>query len=136
MEKFNKLIYYLYALDAFAGDIHYSCHGESFYGKHLFADRIRENLYDYIDQIKEICILGEEEEPLPSGEYFSRATSLIPQKSKDDLENFRSMQALMLNTLTHIEDMDGLTRGEENLIGNIAQDVQNNLGLVNLQVKE
>lgn len=42
----------------------------------------------------------------------------------------------MLNTLTHIEGMDGMTTGEENLIGNIAQDIQNNLGLVNLQVKE
>lgn len=136
MEKFNKLICYLLALANFAKDIHYSCHGESFYGKHLFADRIRENLYDYIDQIKEICILGNDEEPLPSGEYLSRATSLIPQKSADDLENFHSMKALMLNTLTHIEGIDGMTRGEENLIGNIAQDIQNNLGLVNQQVKD
>lgn len=136
MEKFNKLICYLLALANFAKDIHYSCHGPSFYGEHLFADRIRENLYDFIDQIKEICILGNEEEPLPSREYLSRATSLIPQKSNDDLENFRSMKALMLNTLTHIEGIDGMTRGEENLIGNIAQDIQNNLGLVNQQVKE
>lgn len=137
MEKFNKLICYLLALANFAKDIHYSCHGESFYGKHLFADRIQENMYEYIDQIKEICILGNDEEPLPSGEYLSRATSLIPAKSdNDDLENFRSMKALMLNTLTHIESMDGMTVGEENLIGNIAQDVQNNLGLVNQQVKE
>lgn len=136
MEKFNKLICYLLALANFAKDIHYSCHGAVFYGEHLFADRIQENMYEYIDQIKEICILGNEEEPLPSGEYISRAANLIPQKSKIDLENFRSMKALMLNTLTHIEGMDGMTRGEENLIGNIAQDIQNNLGLVNLQVKE
>lgn len=135
MEKFNKLICYLLALANFAKDIHYSCHGDAFYGKHLFADRIQENLYEFIDQIKEICILGNEEEPLPSGEYLSRATSLIPPKSDNDLENFKNMQALMLNTLTHIESMDGLTVGEENLIGNVAQDIQNNLGLVNLQVK-
>lgn len=135
MEKFNKLICYLLALANFAKDIHYSCHGDAFYGKHLFADRIQENMYEFIDQIKEICILGNNEEPLPSGEYLSRATSLIPQKSNDDLENFKSMQALMLNTLTHIENMESLTVGEENLVGNIAQDIQNNLGLVNLQVK-
>ncbi len=135
MEKFNKLICYLLALANFAKDIHYSCHGDAFYGKHLFADRIQDNMYEFIDQVKEICILGNNEEPLPSGEYLSRATSLIPQKSGDDLENFKSIQTLMLNTLTHIENMEGLTVGEENLIGNIAQDIQNNLGLVNLQVK-
>lgn len=136
MEKFNKLICYILALANFAKDIHYSCHGESFYGKHEFADRIQENLYEYIDQIKEIGILGNDEEPLPSGEYLSRATSLIPRKSNEDSENFRSMKALMLNTLTHLEGMDGMTVGEENLIGNIAQDIQNNLGLVNLQIKD
>lgn len=136
MEKFNKLICFLLALANFAKDIHYSCHGESFYGKHLFADRIQKNLYEFIDQIKEICILSNDEEPLPSGEYLLKATSYIPAKAADDRENFKSMQALMLNTLTHIESMDGLTIGEENLIGNIAQDIQNNLGLVNLQCKD
>ena len=136
MEKFNKLICYLLALATFAKDIHYSCHGESFTVS-IICRPYQENMYEYIDQIKEICILGNDEEPLPSGEYLSRATSLIPAKSdNDDLENFRSMKALMLNTLTHIESMDGMTVGEENLIGNIAQDVQNNLGLVNQQVKE
>lgn len=137
MDKFNKLIYFLIAIANFAKDIHYSAHGESFYGKHLFVDRIQENMYEFIDQIKEVCILGNNEEPLPSGEYLTRATSLIPAKDdNDDLANFRSMQNLMIRTLTHIEGMDGMTVGEENLIGNIAQDIQNNLGLVNRQVKE
>lgn len=136
MEKFNKLICYLLALANFAKDIHYSCHGDAFYGKHEFADRLADGEDNYIDQIKEICILGNDEEPLPSGEYLSRATSLIPLKSDKDRENFFSMKALMLNALTHLEEMDGMTRGEENLIGNIAQDIQQNLGLVNRQVKE
>lgn len=92
-------------------------------------------MYEFIDQIKEICILGNEEEPLPSGEYLLRATSLIPARTEMDIENFKSMQALMLKTLTLIEGMNNLTIGEENLIGNIAQDIQNNLGLVNRQVK-
>lgn len=52
MIEINKLICYLIALQNFAKDIHYSCYGEAFYGKHLFADRLQEDLYDYVDQIR------------------------------------------------------------------------------------
>lgn len=136
MEKINQLICYLLAIQNFAKDIHYSCHGESFYSKHIFADRIQDGLYDYIDQLKEICLLGNEIEPLPSGEYLSRATSLIPLKTDSDLNNFKSMKDLLIDSLALIEGLDNLTKGEENLIGAIAQDLQNMLGLINLQVKD
>lgn len=136
MEKFNKLICYLLAVQNFAKDIHYSCKGPSFYGKHEFADRIQDGWYNYIDLIKEVCILGYDQEPLPSGEYLSRATSLIPLKETDDKINFQHIQNLLIVVLQHIEEMEGLTKGEENLIGAIAQDLQQMLGLVNRQVKE
>ena len=124
------------AIASFAKDIHYNAKGSAFYSKHLLADRIQENIYDYIDQIKEILFLAADKDPLPSGEYLSRATSLIPAIADDDKTNFISMQTLIVVTLQHIEEFDGLTKGEENLIGAIAQDLQNSLGLINLQIKE
>ena len=136
MEEINKLIEYLIAICNFSKDIHYNCKGESFYSKHLLADRIQENLNEYLDQIKEIFFLASYKEPLPSGEYLSRATSLIPQIANEDKTNFVSMQNLLVVTLEHIESLQDLTKGEENLIGAIAQDLQNSLGLVNLQVKD
>lgn len=135
MDNIHNLISSLIAISNFAKDIHYSCHGEAFYGKHLFADRIQDNLYDYIDQIKEICLLGNEIEPLPSAEYLKSAITLIPSKTHIDTHNFENMKELVINTLALIEDTENLTKGEENLIGNIAQDLQNNLGLINLQLK-
>lgn len=135
-DEFNKLIVYLLAIANFAKDIHYSCHGESFYGKHLFADRIQENLSQFIDQIKEICLLGNEVEPLNSAEYLKQAAEIIPVKNpEEDRANFKEMQNLMIETLSLIDNMRNMTKGEENLVGNIAQDLQNNLGLLNLQVK-
>lgn len=136
MEEINKLIEYLIAICSFSKDLHYNSKGEAFYSKHLLADRIQENLSEYIDQIKEIFFLAGDKEPLPSGEYLSRATSLIPQIASEDKTNFISMQNLLIVTLQHIETLENLTKGEENLIGAIAQDLQNNLGLVNLQVKD
>lgn len=135
MESINKLIEYLIAIQNFAKDIHYNSKGDAFYGKHLLADRIQENLSEYLDQIKEVFFLASDKEPLPSGEYLSRATSLIPEIAPEDKTNFKSMQNLIVVTLQHIEGLTDLTKGEENLIGAIAQDLQNSLGLINLQIK-
>ena len=135
MDNINLLIEYLIAIQNFAKDIHYNCKGEAFYSKHLLADRIGDNLADYIDQIKEVFFMASDREPLPSGEYLSRATSLIPQV-EDDKQNFESMRNLLVNALQHIETIENLTKGEENLIGGIAQDLQTSLALVNFQIKE
>ncbi len=139
MENINKLICYLLAIANFAKDIHYTCKGEAFYGKHLLADRIQDALYDFIDRIKETCLLGNEVLPLPSGEYLARAMNLLPQVTDDDKSNFQSMQKLLIDSLVLMQEMLKETdtpRAEVSLIDGIAQDLQGKLGLVNLQVKD
>lgn len=134
MEKVNNLICSLIAIQNFSKDIHYNAKGEAFYSKHLLADRVQENISDYIDRIKEVAILGNDEKTLPSGEYLSRATSLIPELSKEDKENFQSLENLIVNTLMLLQDMES-TMGEDNLYGEIAENLQNSLGLINRQIK-
>lgn len=139
MDNINKLICYLIAISNFAKDIHYRCHDEAFYSKHLLADRIYEGLYDFIDEIKETCMLGNDILPLPSGEYLARAMNLLPQVTDDDKSNFQSMQKLLIDCLVLMQEMLKETdtpRAEISLIDNIAQNLQQKLGLVNLQVKD
>lgn len=136
MENINKLIEYLIAIENYAKDIHYNCRGDAFYSKHLLCDRISDNLSGYIDSIKEIFYLAADKQPLPSGEYLSRATSLIPQISYNDKDSFKLLSVLLVTTLQHIEEIKDLTKGEENLIGAIAENLQTSLGLVNQQVKD
>lgn len=137
IEKINKLICYLIAIQQFAKDIHYSCHGEAFYGKHLFADRIYKGWNGYIDDLKEICILGHGYAPLPSSEYLKGAIELIPSLVvNDDRPNFLNIHSLIESCMNFIETLDNLSKGDENLIGAIAQDLQQNYGLLNLQVEE
>ena len=135
MENINKLIAQLIAICNYAKDIHYNAKGDAFYSKHLLADRIQDNISEYIDQIKEICFLGNDVETLPSAEYLLKATSYIPAIQEDDKANFKSLEMLIVSTLATIEGLEG-TKGEENLYGNIAQDLQNSLGLINRQIKE
>ena len=134
MNNKNNLICYLIAIQSFCKDIHYNSKGDAFYSKHLFADRIQENISDYIDRIKEVCILGNNEQTLPSGEYLSRATSFIPEIQKNDKDNFESLEQLILDTLILIQKFDSVSIGEDNLYGTIAEDLQNSLGLINRQV--
>lgn len=125
--KIDNLICYLLAIANYAKDIHYRCGGASFYGQHLLADRFVDNLYDYIDQLKEICLLGHAMDPELSGVYLRKAADLIPLQP-----SFKNMGGLMLQCLQEIERIDGISKGDENLIGAIAQDIQNNVGLLNI----
>lgn len=134
MDKVNNLICSLIAIQNFCKDIHYNSKGEAFYSKHLLADRVQDNISDYIDRIKEVAILGNDEKTLPSGEYLSRATSLIPDVAEEDKDNFKSLENLIVNTLMALQNMEA-TLGESNLYGAIAEDLQNSLGLINRQIK-
>lgn len=126
-ELIDNLIVHLMAISHYAKDIHYNCSGDNFYGNHLFADRIAENLSDYIDQLKEICLLGHNLNPFNSKVYLSEAMRLIP-----DGANFGTIKRLMIDTLALIEQIKDISKGDENLIGAIAQDIQNNVGLINI----
>lgn len=123
----DKLIVNLLGIYNTAKDIHYSCSGPNFYGDHLLSDRIAENINEYIDQLKEICLLGRGYEPLKSYDYLVRVVDVIPHTS-----NFLNIKGLMENTLIHIEKLEDLSKADENLIGAIAQDIQNNIGLLNI----
>lgn len=123
----DDLITYLLAIANYAKDIHYNCSGPNFYGDHLFADRFVEGIYEYIDQLKEVCLLGHNFKPLHSSEYLKRASEIIPAGA-----DFKAIRTLMVDTLVVIENIRGVSRGDENLIGAIAQDVQNNVGLLNI----
>ena len=63
-----------------------------------------------------------------------QAINFIPAITENDQENFKSLENLLVITLANIEQLEG-TKGEENLFGAIAQDLQNSLGLINRQVK-
>ena len=126
------------AIQNFAKDIHYSCGGDAFYGKHLLADRIYDGLDDFIDGIKETCLLGNDILPLPSGEYLAKAMNLLPAPEQDDKKNFEAMQKLLIDCLVLMQEMLQETdtpRAEVSLIDGIAQDLQGKLGLVNRQVE-
>lgn len=124
---FDNLIVHLLAIANYAKDIHYNCSGPNFYGEHLFADRFVDDIYEYIDQIKEICLLGHNFKPLHSSEYLSQTSTVIPAGA-----DFKLMRTLMVDALVIIEQMRDISRGDENLIGAIAQDIQNNVGLINI----
>jgi hypothetical protein len=42
------------------------------------------------------------------------------------------MRELLTDTLEIIEHITGVSKGDDNLLGAIAQDLQNNIGLINI----
>lgn len=119
------------AIERYAKDLHYDCIGPNFYSDHEFADRFTINIEDYLDQLKEVSLLGNGYKPLRSSVYMHLAADLIPVKP-----SFRGMRVLMIDALGVIDDITTLRRGDEDLIGSIARNIQNNVGLLNIMFGE
>lgn len=133
-EQIDNLIVSLIAIKEFSKDIHYTAHGDAFYSKHLLVDKF--NFDDAIDLVKETCLLGNDERPHASVEYLQRAINQlsIPEENNDK-KNFEILLDLINNTLNQINTIELKNKADENVIGGIAQDLQQYKGLINLQVE-
>lgn len=134
MEQINQLIVYLLVISHFSKDIHYTAHGETFYAKHLLVDKFKFD--DHIDLLKECCLLGNGERPLSAKNYLTKAIPLLVEpKENDDKDNFEILNGYIEQALDLINKMSVLSKADENVIGGIAQDLQQYNGLINLQVE-
>lgn len=133
-EDIDNLIVNLIAIKEFSYDIHYTAHGSAFYAKHIFVEKF--NFNESIDLLKECCLLGRGLRPLASVEYLQRAINKlsIPEEN-DDNRNFKVLESMISGTLRIIETIQDLTKADENVIGGIAQDLQQYKGLINLQIE-
>ena len=127
----KDLIGYLEAIRQTCKDWHYSASGDSFYSDHLLADRIGEPISGFIDSVKEVCFLGNEVEA-PKSKDVAVALVLI---LKDDIEPKQlpdEVCRLINLALYHIEELSktGIMQGEINLLGNIAENLQQSKGLL------
>ena len=130
---FHFLVTYLIALQAYAKDFHYYCKS---FGKHLYADIVQDDLYDYIDQIKENVMLGSDILPLSSKQYLSVAAMLVPPITDDDLQNLTMLKGLIDFGRTFINGFEGSTRGENALLDEIAGHLDKASGLAFLQLRK
>ena len=134
-EQIDNLIVQLVVIKEFSKDIHYTCHGEAFYAKHLLVDKF--DWDEHIDLLKECCLLGNAERPLDSKTYLEKAIEKLPIPSlKDDKENFDLLDNMILTAMMNINLIQNLSNADENVIGGIAQDLQQYKGLINLQIED
>ena len=133
-EQIDNLIVSLISIKEFSRDIHYTAHGDAFYSKHILVDKF--NFDESIDLLKECCLLGNDERPHASAEYLQRAINKlsIPEE-KNDKKNFETLLELINDTLNQINTIELNNKADENVIGGIAQDLQQYKGLINLQVE-
>lgn len=130
-QSIDRLIVLLVAIENAAKDIHYTCSGSNFYGNHLLADRIGDGIDDFLDQLKETCLLGHNLQPLLSAIYLKQASDIIPT-----VPNFVSLKELMVKCLIELEHIDGVARGDSKLLDDIGCQIQNNIGLLNIMQGE
>ena len=133
MDDINNLIVQLIVINNFNYDIHYTAHGDAFYSKHIFVEKF--NFDDEIDKLKEVALLGMNLRPLSSNKYLFEASKLLVDiNEQDDKANFIKLIEYVKNTLDNIENIKSESRGVNALLDNIAEKLQQYLGLLNLQV--
>lgn len=134
-EQIDDLIVQLITIREFSKDIHYTCHGEAFYAKHLLVDKFGWD--EHIDLLKECCLLGKDERPMPGREYLDNAQKMLAKPAiNDDKLNFVKLVSYINGALQIISEAKDLSKADENVIGGIAQDLQQYKGLINLQIEE
>ena len=135
-EKFNDLIALLVAIANYAKDIHYNCGGSAAYSKHLFADLLEDDLYTFIDEIKENVFLSNGQEPLSSRVYLTAASLLIPPVDvPSDFLKFVKIKNLIDKCSELLETFGGVGRGANALLDDIAGHMDKCKGLLHLQLK-
>ena len=133
MDRFHFLIVYLIALQAFAKDFHYYCKS---FGEHLYADLVQDDLYTYIDQIKENVMLGSGILPYSSKRYLASAGALVPPVSNDDKQNLLMLKSLIGLGQEIVNDIEGTNRGQNALLDEIAGHLDKAAGLAFLQLRK
>jgi len=128
-----ELLQRLTAINSYAKDCHYNYQS---FGQHLLADKNQDELIEGKDLVNEVCYLGLGMDTPASEEVLEGALKFIPEVSKGDQVNLARLKLLVKTTLVYIQEMKLETRGVENLIGGIAQDLQQLHGLLYKQVDD
>lgn len=130
MDKIDLLISYLFAIQAFAKDIHYSAKGKAFYSKHLLADEVYKGIDEQIDALIETCVLPFMN-PSPIVHYWYEATKIL---NDDNYEaTFESLLDLLTQTISFINSAE-FSKTKSSLIDDIGKDLQRKAGLITRQV--
>ena len=136
IDKVNKLICFLVALANYSKDLHYSVKGPAMYGKHIFADLLEDDIYDFIDDIKENILLGSRVEPLASKVYLELAAKEIPDIDSDDKVNFERISQLVEKTRDFANGITFEKRGYNSLLDGVCEHLDKCAGLLWLQIKD
>ena len=133
MDKIDTLIVYLFAIQAFSKDIHYSASGEAFYSKHLLADEIYKGIDEQIDALIETCIMPYY--AVRISYFWNIAKDIMPDLTDDDSINFDNLRKLCAKTVDLMNKIEVDIKGEQTLIDDIAKDLQRKLGMITRQVQ-
>jgi DNA-binding ferritin-like protein len=112
-------------------DWHYNAKGLSFYSNHLLADRIGEPCAAFIDSLKEVCFLGNEKDAPSSVEINAALLDHLPANMAEETL-IPEIQTLLTIGMYTIEEAikQELKQGELNLLGSIAEHLQQSKGLL------
>ena len=125
-----ELIVLLRIIEGLATDLHYCARGPTFYGLHLMADRIREPIPGFVDDLFEVGFLGAGK-PAPLTKTIAEQVAVRIPFSAHVPDILMSLQASLAQAQNEIEKRATKSnQAMSNLLGGISQTLQQSQGFV------
>lgn len=112
-------------------DLHYTAQGLMFLTVHELADKIGEGLDDYIDDLIEVGWLGAGLEAPTAQSIHEAAARALKAERLTQIELLMRLRFLNQSLLEQLDlCSNGAAAGVANLLGGIAQDIQQRVGFL------
>lgn len=115
------------------------CAGDGFSRQHKLADDVVQDIQEWIDEVFEVVYLGRGEKAPDYSALFRKAATLIAAPEEDDRRNFSALADLLDKVLAYIQqisDEGDLAAGEQDLLGRMANRLQQRGGFLKQMLKE
>ena len=138
LEHFFNLLCLLEAVYGCGKNCHYFAQGMDFRAKHKLADDVVQDIQEWIDEVFEGVYLGRGEKTPDYSALFRKAATLIAAPEEDDRRNFSALADLLDKVLAYIQqisDEGDLAAGEQDLLGRMANRMQQRGGFLKQMLK-
>ena len=125
----EKILFTLIALKQYIKQYHWQAKS---YQEHILADKLEEDLEDYIDEVAELSLVTETPN-VEAKHLLGEATSFLNGKDKADLSTLGELFAELLEELQSVNEQVKLL-GIADLTGRLSNSVLRKLYLIKLQL--
>lgn len=128
----QKILIILIAIKQYIKQYHWQAKS---YQEHILADKLEEDIDDYIDEVAELSVVGEyDDKQLKAKDLLAKASQVVKDDSQADLMSLAKLFVELGESVNAFEEKAGAL-GLKDLCGRLSNTIMRKVYLINLQLK-